>query len=66
MKEMLKTPLYWVGVLTALTGFILLGYHGYKHQELFIPGLIIFLIGFAIHAYNTIRAMIMMRKQTHQ
>lgn len=45
-----------------LAGFIMLGYHGYKHNELFIPGLVLFLIGFAIHSYSTIRAMTMMRR----
>lgn len=62
LKKMLTSKIYWVGVLLALTGFIMLGYHGYKHNEIFIPGLILFLIGFAIHGYNTIRAMTMMRK----
>ena len=62
MKKILTSKIYWVGVLIMLTGFILVGYHGYKHNELFIPGLILFLIGFAIHGYNTIRAMAMMRR----
>lgn len=62
MKKMFTSKTYWAGVLLALTGFIMLGYHGYKHNELFIPGLIIFLIGFAIHGYSTIRAMAMMSR----
>lgn len=60
---MLTSKIYWVGVLIMLAGFIMLGYHGYKHNELFIPGLIIFLIGFFIHGYNTIRAMMMMYRK---
>ena len=63
MKKMFTSKIYWVGVLIMLTGFILVGYHGYKHNELFIPGLILFLIGFAIHGYNTIRAMAMMYRK---
>ena len=59
---MFTSKIYWVGVLIMLTGFILVGYHGHKHNELFIPGLIPFLIGFAIHGYNTIRAMAMMHR----
>lgn len=41
----------------------MLGYHGHKHNELFVPGLAIFIIGFAFHGYNTIRAMTMMYKK---
>ena len=63
MKKMLTSKIYWVGVMIMLAGFIMLGHHGYKHNELFIPGLAIFLIGFFIHGYNTIRAMIMMYRK---
>ena len=30
MKKMFTSKIYWVGVLIMLTGFILVGYHGYK------------------------------------
>ena len=63
LKKMFTSKFYWLGVITALGGFIMLGYHGYKHNELFIPGLAIFLIGFFIHGYNTIRAMAMMHRK---
>lgn len=66
MKKMFTSKFYWLGVITALTGFIMLGYHGYKHSELFIPGLALFLIGFAIHGYNTIRAMAMMHRKSQK
>lgn len=66
MKKMLTSKIYWAGVLLLLTGFIMVGYHGHKHNELFVPGLIIFIIGFVIHGYNTIRAMTMMYRKPRE
>ena len=30
MKKMFTSKFYWLGVITALTGFILVGYYGYN------------------------------------
>ena len=30
LKKMFTSKFYWLGVITALGGFIMLGYHGYN------------------------------------